>query len=181
MFKFIILAIENFQNHLICMVPEYCDTSIKEPVKVQVYVQTQYKEQLRHSSAVDFTYMPVSKNSFSNLGRASDPSLVSTNKTLSSIRERILAPSKWKTHAPERHRQEWQFWQNDKCVEIFCWPDDQFRLLTFDRSPERINFIFRQQLRENKNLKKVRLDRNYCESFTCQVEKIKLLDVISRL
>jgi len=32
-----------------------------------------------------------------------------------------------------------------------------------------------------KNLKKVRLDGNYCESFTCQVEKIKLLDVNLRL
>ncbi|CBY42509.1 unnamed protein product, partial [Oikopleura dioica] len=61
-------------NHLICMVPEYCNTSIRDPVKIQVYVQTQYKEQFRTSSTVDFTYTPTSQNTFSSQARVSDPS-----------------------------------------------------------------------------------------------------------
>ena len=65
-----------YQNHLICLVPEYCNTNIKEPVKVQVYVQTQYKEQFRTSPTMDFTYMPVTQRSFNSQTRTSDPSPV---------------------------------------------------------------------------------------------------------
>ncbi|CAG5076942.1 Oidioi.mRNA.OKI2018_I69.PAR.g8593.t1.cds [Oikopleura dioica] len=69
-------------NHLICNVPEYCNTNIKEPVKVQVYVQTQYKEQFRTSSTVDFTYTPVRQNEniFANQTRISDPSPIHRNE-----------------------------------------------------------------------------------------------------
>ena len=46
------------QNHLICIVPPYTNQNISSPVKCEVQLITQYKDQLRYSPTKEFTYLP---------------------------------------------------------------------------------------------------------------------------
>lgn len=45
-------------NHLICIVPPYTNQNISSPVKCEVQLITQYKDQLRYSPTKEFTYLP---------------------------------------------------------------------------------------------------------------------------
>jgi len=45
-------------NHLICTVPPYNNQHIQTPVRVEIQLITQYKEQLRYSPPKEFRYIP---------------------------------------------------------------------------------------------------------------------------